>query len=460
MSCSDFLEENPKSTLTPENSFETAEDWSKLLSGAYAHLQDVFVGKYTITLGEFGTDEVEPYDVGWAAYAELRNYTFSASHAFFNDHYIYCYDGIKRCNSVIDIPSEAPVKGEARELLIAQAKFLRAIYYFDLVRMYGGVPLWTEASVDKNQIMKPRVSADEIYEQIVKDMQDAESVLPESWSSNSDKGRATKHAANALLGRIYLQWGKPSEAYDALSKVYGRFHLYENYADIFIPANKNAEYENIFEVQFSHSGAWGLEGSIQASYWGPRNVGGPTNGGGWGGFGITQYLYDSFSDADQRKSDFFWTSFNGVAQTPPCIKKFYDPTYGNEIEDDDLNFIMIRYADVLLMISEALNETGTDESLKYDCLNQVRSRAGLPAITASNNLTKEQFKDVLLEERLHELCCEHLRRWDLLRFGKLFDQIKVAYSGTINMASYHVLYPIPQTAIDANDAITENNPGY
>lgn len=458
-SCNDFLDEVAKSSLTPENSFTNENDWNKTLTGAYAILQEVFVQKYTVVLGEFGTDEVTPFDLGWAAYAELRNYTYSASHEFFRVHYIYCYDGIKRCNTVIDMPGEAPVGAEARTLMVAQAKFLRALYYFDLVRMYGDVPLWTSSSVDKNQIMKPRENKDKIYELIVQDMKDAEAVLPESWENASDKGRATKHAANALLGRILLQWGKPAEALVALNKVTGKFHLYEKYADIFSPENKNKEYENIFEVQFKHSGSWGQEGSLQSSYWGPRGGGGPTAGGfGWGGFGSTQYLYDSYENGDKRKTDFFYTVYGGIVQSPPSIKKFVDAKYGNQIEDDDLNYIMIRYADVLLMKAEALNDTGDTSNDKYDCINQVRRRAQIGDITAAQNLTKQQFADKVLEERLHELCCEHHRRFDLLRFGKLISQIKTVYNITIG--NNQLLYPIPQSAIDNNDAITENNPGY
>ena len=238
----------------------------------------------------------------------------------------------------------------------------------------------------------------------------------------------------------------------------GKFKLYDNLKDIFDPKNKNQEYENIFEIQFKHSGSWGLEGSIQHSYWGPRNVGGPTNFGGWGGFGPTQYLYDSYDNNDKRKKAFFITEYAGVTQTPPSSGKFWDAETGNVIEDDNLNFTMIRYADVLLMKAEALNSIDDTSNDKYDALNEVRGRAGLTSITAADNLNKEQFAEVVLEERLHELCCEHLRRWDLIRFGKLGEYMKDHAGVTIQ--PYHVLYPIPQAAVDANDAITENNEGY
>ncbi|MCI2081937.1 MAG: RagB/SusD family nutrient uptake outer membrane protein [Bacteroidales bacterium] len=457
-SCESFLNEVPKSSLTPENSFLTAKDWNMTLTSCYAMLQEVFVGKYTIVLGSFGTDEVEPFDLSWAAYSELKNYTYSASHEFFRVHYIYCYEGIKRCNTVLDMPKEAPVTEDERIIMQAQARFIRSIFYFDLVRMYGGVPIWTSSTVDKTQIAKPRSSVDSVYNLAVNDMEYAAENLPESWSDSDDQGRATKGAAYAILGRIYLQWGKPQKALDNLNEIIGKYHLYTNYADIFDPAHKNEGYENIFEIQFSHSGYWGLEGSIQSSYWGPRGVGGPTAGGGWGGFGPTQYLYDSYQNKDLRKEAFFYSEYNGVKQSPPSCKKYHDPNYCTEIEDDDLNYIYIRYADVLLMKAEALNDLDDTSNEKYDCINQVRRRAGIGDITADDNLSKQEFADTLLQERLHELCCEHHRRFDLIRFGKLISQVKDVYDITIG--DNQLLYPIPQEAIDNNDAITENNPGY
>lgn len=465
MSCEDFLQETAKSSITPENSFKTAEDWDAALIATYAKLQEVTGEKFPIVLGEFGTDEVRPFDMSWAAYVELMYYTYTASHAFFYNHYVFCYEGIKCANIIIDMPDSAPLSADQRKTMVAQARFLRGVFYFELARMYGRVPLWTSASVDKKEISKPRSkSVDEVYELITSDMLYAADNLPETWNASRDKGRATSYAANALLGRIYLQWGKSSEAIVYLNKVIGKFHLYDKYADIFSPAHKNEEYENIFEVQWSHSGHWGLEGSLQSSYWGPRGGSGPTGGGfGWGGFGPTQYLYDSYAGHDKRKTDFFWTEYNGIIQSPPAIKKYYDANYGNQIEDDDLNYIYIRYADVLLMASEALNNLNDVTGKKYEYLNQVRNRAGLADITDSDGLSNTQFSEVLLKERLLELCCERHRRFDLIRFGKLNEQVQAAYPGfgIIVGPNQSTVYPIPQVAIDANDAMKgDQNSGY
>ena len=456
-SCEDFLTETAKSSLTPENSFTTAKDWTKALNSSYAMLQKVFAEKYTIILNEFGTDEVQPFDLGWAFYSELMYGTYNAEHEALRCHYIWAYDGIKRANTVIDMPDYAPVSAEERRLMVAQAKFLRAIFYFDLVAMYGGVPLWDKASVDKDQISKPRATAEKVYELIFDDMTYAAQNLPEKWTDAADKGRGTSLAAYAFLGRFYLQAGKPAEANAALDNVIGKFSLYDNYEDIFAPAHKNEEIENIFEIQFKHSGAWGIEGSIQHSYWGPRNVGGPTYGGGWGGFGASQYLYDSYDENDKRREAFFCTEFLGVPQDPPCIMKFIDPEFGTQIEDDNLNFNMMRYADVLLMKAEALNSMNDSSDDKYDYINEVRTRAG---VTPLSGLTQEQFSDAVLKERMLELCCEHHRRFDLLRFGKLIEQYKKAYD--IELEQKHLLYPIPQQAIDNNEAFKaeDQNPGY
>lgn len=457
LSCEEFLTEIPRSSLTPENAYHTPDDWQKTLNGAYAMLQKLYVGKNTIKLTEVGTDEVQAFDLSWGHLVQLDYHTFSTANVFFDDHYLFAYEGVKRCNAVIDMPTDV-VEPSIREQMVLQSKFLRALYYFDLVRMYGGVPLWTQSHIDRAQIMKPRSSVDEVYEVIVRDLKDAENGLPTQWSKAEDKGRATAYAAQAMLARVYIQWSKPREALEYCQKLDGKFHLYSTYREIFDPKNKNAEYENIFEVQFRHSGSFGLEGSLQHSMWGPRGVGGPEKFGGWGGFGPTQYVYDSFDDMDKRREAFFWTEFNGVRQSPPSQRKFFDNNYGNVIEDDELNFIVIRYADILLMKAEALNTIGDSGNGKYDAVNAVRSRAGLPLITVNDNLTKEQFADRILEERLHELCFEHLRRWDLIRFGKLSEYLKDRRG--IVIQPHHVLYPIPQRALDANEAISENNPGY
>lgn len=456
-SCEKFLDQVPQSSLTPENAYNTPEDWQKTLNATYGMLQKVFVGKNTITLAEFGTDEVIPFDMGWAAYSQLHYYTFADDHPFLAEHYRVSYEGIKRANIVIDMPQDA-VSRPLYESMIAQAKFLRAIYYFDMVRMYGGVPIWSQSSIDRNEIMKPRNTVDEVYTLVISDLLDAEQGLPTTWEEASDKGRATSYAAQALLARVYLQQGNHEQALAYCKKLEGKFHLYDNLRDIFDPKNKNQEYENIFEIQFRHSGSWGQEGSIQHSYWGPRDVGGPAEFGGWGGFGPTHYIYDSYEPHDKRRSAFFLTEFKGVLQSPPSNYKFFDPNYGNVIEDDDLNFILIRYADVLLMKAEALNALNDGSNDKYDALNEVRRRAGIEEITQDLNLNQTQFAEVVLQERLHELCFEHVRRWDLIRFGKLQEYMRDRVGVTIQ--DHHVLYPIPRSAMDANDQMIENNPGY
>ena len=154
------------------------------------------------------------------------------------------FEGVKRCNVIVDL---LPDDVEDRELFVAQAKFLRGTYYFELVNLFGGVPLWLSASADKDNLKKPRASVDEIYTQIEQDLLAAEEDLPlvNVW----EEGRATKYAAQAMLARMYLQRHDYENALKYCNLVIGdgnNFHLYNNYADIYDPANKNQGYENIF----------------------------------------------------------------------------------------------------------------------------------------------------------------------------------------------------------------------
>ena len=276
--------------------------------------------------------------------------------------------------------------------------------------------------------MKPRATVDEVYTLITQDMEAALG-LPTSWPNAQDKGRATSYAAQALLARIYLQWGKPGEALKYCRMLEGKFKLYDNLKDIFDPKKQNQEYENIFEIQFKHSGSWGLEGSIQHSYWGPRNVGGPTNFGGWGGFGPTQYLYDSYDNADKRKKAFFITEYAGVTQTPPSSGKFWDAETGNVIEDDNLKKALVqasRHIDSLTynrivgrgfsnltrfqqdIIQDVVCQQADFETENADEINSVLSSYSINGVSAQFGSSWNVFTDkgVAMKRDLYALLCQ------------------------------------------------------
>lgn len=477
-SCEDFLNQKPYSTLTPENAFTSSSDWQKSLTACFGPLQTLYgMGITELPVFQVGTDEVTS-GIPWDALERLMRYdNLTPDHQDLTDYYFLCYDGIKNCNSVIHMP-DGYVAADTKKLMVAQAQFMRGLYYFELVRAWGGVPLWTEGSVNKDQIMKPRSTKDEVYTQVVSDMKAAEDLLPEKWGA-SDKGRPTKFAAQALLARIYLQWGKPSDALAYCNKVYGKFRLYDNIKDITNPAHKNEEIENIFEVQFKHSATWDIEGGKLSCLWGPHTDLRISNGGGWGGFGPSYYMVNQYDWAnDKRWKAWFVTSWAGL----PIIGRDYyknnelvgagtvkwqDPIYLMENNNDDLNHVYIRYADVLLMKAEALNDLNDGSREKYDCLNQVRARAGVYQVPSNVTIPNEQFVDTLLNERLKELCFERIRRFDLVRMGRFYDYMINHTWGKLadlrkneTAVDKYLLYPIPKQAMDANDAMKENNPGY
>ncbi len=465
-SCADFLEEKTYSILTPENAYLSKEGADKALNGAYGMLQEGFDFKWSIGLGTLGTDECTSYNDAYGDQEVLLDkYTYSSEYPIFRAVYVDLFEGVKRCNTIVDL---LPNDLQDRELYVAQAKFLRGTYYFELVNLFGGVPLWLSASADKDNLKFPRSSVDDIYVQIEKDLLDAEEHLPllKVW----ENGRATKYAAQAMLARMYLQRHDYEKALKYCNLVIGdgsNFHLYDNYEDIYDPANKNQGYENIFEIQHRASLKSEDEGSTSTDFFLPIELQG-TIYTGWAMYGPTDYLYNSYEQNDKRKEITYITSgINSAGQTvtfkPHCFK-YHNRIEGYPVNDGEQNFPLIRYADVLLMKAEAINglsvETGQQTIEKFQCLNDVRLRAGLDKIeNTGENATKDGFLETLLEERLHELCFEKCRRRDLIRNNKLQEYVAARKSDRPVPDKAKEYYPLPLEAIDANSLLEQLN-GY
>lgn len=461
-SCADFLDEKTYSQLTPDNAYISKEGADKAMNGAYAMLQDGFDYKFSIGMGILGTDEATSYnDIYGDHEVLLDKYTYSSEYDIFQAVYIDLFEGVKRCNVIVDL---LPADVANRDLYVAQAKFLRGAYYFELVNLFGGVPLWLSASADKDNLKKPRASAEDIYTQILKDLTEAEADLPlkQVW----DAGRATKYAAQAMLARVYLQKHDYANALKYSNLVIGggsNFFLYNNYADIYDPANKNQGYENIFEIQHRASLKSEDEGSTSTDYFLPIELQG-TIYTGWAMYGPTDYLYNSYEPKDKRKEVTYITSgTNAAGQTvtfkPHCFK-YYNRKTGFPVNDGEQNFPLIRYADVLLMKAEAINglpsETAQQTTEKFSCLNEVRTRAGLdPISNTGDNATKDGFLKTLLEERLHELCFEKSRRRDLIRNNKLQSYVLSRKAGRPVPDKAKEYYPLPLAATDANPLLEQ-----
>jgi hypothetical protein len=390
------------------------------------------------------------------------------------------YTAIFRCNDVLDHVNSIPMSEAAKTQAVGEVKFLRAFHYFNLVRQFGGVPLRLDVTKSPADApSKGRAAADAVYAQIITDLNDAASNLPEAGAYvAADKGRVSKGSANALLGEVYLTQKKYAEALTALRKVTG-YSLMPTYASIYQIANKNNA-ESVFEIQYYAAAGTNLSSNFMYQF-APFNSGtlvtqdpgtNLTYTSGWNT--PTTDLINAYETGDLRKDVSLATGFgSGTAYVAvPYIKKynqgFVQPGQTN------VNFPVIRYADVMLMIAECLNEQAfTPNGEAFTLLNAIRSRAGLPAKTSGNpasalNISSQaDFRSAIDQERKVELAFENHRWYDLVRTGRavevmnLHGQREIAKapsqypSGAYVLTTNKVLLPIPQREVTL-DNLTQN----
>lgn len=479
LGCSKFLDINPPYTQDAENFFLNEEDYLRALTGAYDLLQGMFVSYWVgdiasdncIAGGESVTDTEGLHQIDNMSHGAVNNELRSVMR--FN----YC--GISRCNFLLE-PKENEITFPSKAVILAEAKFLRAFYYFELVKFFGDIPLIVDERLGVQQIQNlDRTPSVEVYSQIEKDLNEAISVLSfKSESSHSGiKGRADKGAALGLLGKVYLYQQKWEQARQTFSSIInsGYYSLATDYSTLFLKENENNS-ETVFDVEYSdqEGGSYGclicLEGNLTPGYQGIRQYDGEVYGDGNSYNLPTQNLYDFFEYQDPRREatcldiNAFLTS-QGLPADAIGIGAgghtgFYNNKYIksreemlNGIPDNDLtsgvNYRVIRYADILLMAAEANNQLGLD-STALNYLNQVRTRVGLFEKTSSGTTL---YNDILTERR-SELSCEGHRFFDLVRTGKAADEIDGFVVGK------HELFPIPQDEIDLAGGNWLQNPGY
>ena len=458
--CEKNLEEIPLSFFEESNSFNSASDAIATLNGVYDRLKGVY-GMAMINLGDLNGDELEVREDN-AGGNELHKNLFNSGTGAFDAFYTNSYVLIDRANRVIANVPAISMDTRLRDQVVGEAKFLRALAYFNLVRAFGDVPLLTTTSNDVVNVQVPRDPAEEVYQQIILDLQDAEKVLPARFTAANEVGRATVGAAKAILAKVYLtrkDWAnaaaKAKEVID--SKTYS---LVADYRDVFLPEKENGP-EHIFSIQYScvlprYGSAMAENFAIFFSY--PINLTG-------GSYQATTAYANSFLKGDYRRDVTIITEkriANGTvvaSRTGPHQDKYWDPLACGAGAARN-NFLVIRYADVLLMYAEALNEASGPTVEAYTTINQVRARARKGVAIAEpqdlKGLSQAQFRDAVLQERSWELAFEGHRRWDLLRTGRYLDAMKKL---GIAAEPRHLLYPIPQNERDVNPALTQNQ-GY
>lgn len=471
-SCKKFLDIDPLFTQDAENFFETPNDYQRALTGAYDLLQSSFM---TVWVGEIASDNSIAGGESVNDTEGLHEIEAMAHDAVNNELrsiFRWNYAGVTRANYLLE--NKNNIDFEGKDKIIAEATFLRAYYYFELVKYFGDVPLVVDKRLGADEVTKiDRTPRSEVFAQIEQDLIFAAAGL--DWN-DPVKGRVTKGACLSLLGKAYLYQNKFDQAASTLDQVIdqNQYELISEYNDLF-KVNNEGHSESVFDVQYSgaEGGGYGclicLEGNAAPGFQGIRQYSGPIYGDGNSYNLPTQDLYDAFDVtdirrdatvldidafiADQPNSSDITYAIGGGGHTGFYNNKYIKRQGEIGLPDNDLtspvNYVVIRYADVLLMAAEAHNRASTpDDSKAQDYLNQVRNRVNMSPINATGNALTEA---IWLERRL-ELSGEGHRFFDLVRTGKAADEINGFVSGK------HELFPIPQVEIDlAGGNWSQNN---
>ncbi|MCU0389997.1 MAG: RagB/SusD family nutrient uptake outer membrane protein [Thermoflexibacter sp.] len=460
-----FLDQVPLSQRNEASFYKTTADFNNAVLGLYATLKNGGLyggGNGSIfTMSEISTDNT---DVGTTrvpvtiAFFEIDDYLTTISNGIVTACWAGHYAGIARTNSILDRLPTANIPQASKDRFEGEAKFMRAMFYFNLVRFFGDIQLVTTeitSPFGANDI--PRSPAAQVYELIESDLRAAEEKLPTTITAG-EAGRASRWAAKTLLGKMYLTRKQFDRAANKLKEVIdSRAHdLLPSYANIFAPTTSFvANREVIFAVQYL-SGQIG-QGSNMWSEWAPFNAGPALLGvGGGTGNGFNRPTADmerAYEANDLRKEASLLTSYRsatGATVNANYVVKFRQQ--GALAGDSDVDFPILRYADVLLMYAESLNETGqTAEAANF--LNQIRRRAGL---TDRTGLGQTDMRLALEQERRVELAFENHRWFDLIRTDRF---LTVLNGKGLRAQAFHQLYPIPQREMDLNKSLTQNQ-GY
>ena len=469
-SCSDFLEQNPQTDLSENDFYKTADDILSAVNGAYSSLQEGDIYGNWYVFGEIPSDNTRNQLSGSVTTQnEFDQFYIDTQNSMIANFWKAAYKVINRTNTVLGRIDGIEINTELANRYKLECKFIRALMYFNLVRVYGDVPLvLKEISISESYDIL-REPKENVYNQIIADLKEAQD-LPVSYSTAED-GRATQGAAKALLANVYMTLHKYAEAETILAEIInsGQYSLLENtpgslnidgYKNVFSPVNHNSE-EGIFEIQFL-KGGYG-EGSNYANNFAPENSG--TNVvavGGTGGNNIPEMdIYNAYEEGDLRRDfsmslGYYDNRKNNEWVESRYVCKFMDVPYQNN--DASNNYPVIRYADVILMYAEALNQNvKTAEACKY--LNMTRRRGfGYQTTETSpvdlQTTDKAQFALMVEQERRVELAFENHRWFDLIRTGRAVEVMK---SKGFSLNETNLICPIPQKQIDVNPKLTQND---
>ncbi len=453
ISCGDsFLDRSPISNMNDLDFYKTEKDFTTALWSGYNGLYTLY-GPESLPsfFGELMSDNAYSDNTAGTVqdYEAFENHTMNENNVLVLGYWNNYYSTIFKLNNIIYKSSASDFA--SKDALISEARFLRALLYFDMVRAWGDIPLVTEPLTIEDAYKAGRTPAADVYNQIVTDLEFAASKLPLK-ANQRFVGAASQEAANTLLGKVYLTMGNKTKASEVLLKVYGKFSLVP-YADLWNKTKKNGA-ESIFEIQFK-----GGKSNPYSSYWAMFTPLDNRIVTAWGGGmnQVTTDLWNAYEAGDPRRDLSIqdgYTTAGGAKIDVKFAVKWKDATA--EIdglrEAADNNFIVLRYADVLLMLTEATGDA------KY--LNEVRTRAGLPLYgTAGYPAAYNTVALACEHERQVEFALEFHRWFDLKRTGRAIEVIKKS-SKNITLNANQLVLPIPLEVITQNPTVITQNEAY
>ena len=475
LGCSDEFVNVDSFDEDSENFFNSEEDYQSALIGAYDLLQASYLN---VMLGEIASDNTlaggeSATDV--PGIQEVDNMTHTPVNQQLRDIWSWMFAGVNRANFILEFRDKTDFPG--REQVLGEATFLRAYYYFELVKWFGDVPLAVDQRLlfgDQNIV--ERTPAAEVFAQIEQDLIFASANLP---VIQSDIGRVTRGAAQSLLGKVYLYQDDFENAATVLEEVInsGTYDLLTDYSTMFENDNEN-NIESVFEVQYTDIEGAGFgclqcsEGNVAVGFNGIRNYSGPLFESGFSFNVPTQEVFDAFEAGDIRRETAILdinafaaanTGFNngagvtfveGFEHTGFYNRKYIsrqgDLNTGDANLTNPNNYRAIRFADVLLMAAEALNRGNISDARAQMYLNRVRNRAILGNVSA----TGAALTEAIYQERRVELVGEGHHFFDLVRTGRAAAEIDGFTTGK------NELFPVPSIEIELAGNRWEQNPGY
>jgi len=479
-SCDSFLDPSPSDVLTPENFYHTSSDAVAATNAVYESTKwSYWLGFWYIS--DIATDDIFAGPRFGSDGHRMADYIFDSTEWPMGDMWGSAYWIINRANTVLDRVPPITMDPTLRDRLLNEARFLRANAYFNLVRSFGDVPLLEHEVKSLDGLRVSRAAAADVYALIVSDLQQAAAGLPPSYTG-SDIGRVTSGAAQAMLAKVYLtrqDWANAAQTAGQLIAT-DRYALLPNWKDCFKIATEIVNKESIFEVNYDGLLDPGA-GSVHTLFSLPADFPG---GDAYGLMTVAPSLASLFAASDTRgKNGTFITSpyvdalgdtakwADPPATLGPAFIKYLDQTdfqnmHQRAWQRQSNNWIVLRYADVLLMYAEAVNEGGASVAAMTaeQALNAVRTRAGIGPVSG---LSTAAFRDSVWLERRREFVFEGQRWFDLSRWGVLDSVITAKTTELENISPGETtvhgapnnLLPLPQTELSKNPNLTQN-PGW